>query len=343
MNFIPVRTPSGGTPIGSTYLAAWANCPWEWYNLYLRPGAEGTQGIVPVHTKPAFLKGRIFHTGLEYWYRSGCRNGEDTGEYQIDPALEAARVVWTSAEHEYESPDEWAAHWDQVSLTLRSYHDAYGPGGHERDWPEIRVLCDERGEPLLEREYAVELGYRDFILTCKPDAIVSHRGYVKVLEHKTSHPRYLSERLQSIHTDAQFTQECYTLRALLPELPLEGVLANVMPVPRGASSKFRVAERETTKRSDWDLEVFRLDSIDILQQIDDRVGRWQDLVAGGMNPTNAARMCFPSHGTRTGRCNAYRGCQFLRLCSNKEREVEMLRNYRGRTAAEVKVSREQVG
>ena len=337
MRFIPDKVAQGGSLIGNSYLATFAACPRNWFNSYYRP-YEGGRGLRSKFISEHLIKGRVFHEGLAALYKSGCRSGEDTGEWDIKLAQDLMHLHHAQSIPEYTSEDKAEEEWIKLQAMLTAYHDEFSLRGHHPDYPTIRVLHDGAGEPLIEREFQVDLGYRDFVFTCRADLVILHHGRPKVMEHKTSAPgMWAKKRLHSIHTDSQFTGECFVLASLFPDEPIDGVLCNV--VVKGGRTD--VALRESTRRCQADYEVFRLSALDILQQIDHRTqGFESDLTAGWPHEDALARW-FPDHGTKTGQCQNYDGCQFQPLCLNKTRTDENLRSFRTRTSEEVRAAREK--
>ena len=126
------------------------------------------------------------------------------------------------------------------------------------------------------------------------------------------------------------------LWSLFPEEPINGVLVNVV-LKGGKTEKVL---RETTTRSVADYLAFRLEQVDILEQIDDRTARFDEDIERGVELEEAAARWFPRHGTRTGECQAYRGCQFLPICNQKGREASTLRGYRVRSREELTQAKE---
>ena len=84
--------------------------------------------------------------------------------------------------------------------------------------------------------------------------------------------------------------------------------------------------------------------VDILQQIDDRVGAFNQARGKGLDTELAAQLYFPDHGTRSGRCFAYnRYCDYFDLCSNPGREDKIMANFRPRTTQEIDEGKRYTG
>lgn len=341
--FLPTPSPDGGSRIGNSYLSTFAECPKRWFNVFLRPmewkTEDGTsmvsEGVAPKHTDPNLSKGRVFHEGMAAWLASGVKDGEDTGQYDLEVALAAVDKAAAACRPEYSDP----AQADEDHTTMRaliiSYHEAYGPGAAAHDFPEIKVCADPEGHPLVEREFVCDLGYGGYVYTCRADAIVDHLGFLKVFEHKTSTVRGVGGRLRTIHRDSQFTGELFTLAHHFVEHPLNGALCNVVPKDRGANSKWGVAERETTTRTPEQLEQWRVDTVGLLRRIDESVHDYKLARARGRFVEEAASETFPELGEHTGRCYKFnRECEFFDVCQRKGREESVLWRFRPRTSVE---------
>ena len=337
MRFIPDATPKGGSLIGNSYIAKFAQCPRDWFHSYYHP-FDGGKGIRSRFTSEHLLKGRVFHEGIAALYTSGCRDGEDTGEWDLDLAISVLEMDHASASVEYESEQKAEEDLLLVRSMLIAYHDEFSPVGANPDYPVIRVMHDGEGKPLVEREFSVDLGFGGYVFTCRADLIITHHGYPKIMEHKTSAPGFwASKRLNAIHTDSQFTGECFVLASLFPDEPIDGVLCNVV-IKKGKS---KIALRESTRRDHHDLNTFRMAVLDILLQIDQRVEAFENDMDSGHTLMESMDRWFPDHGTRTGGCENYGGCQFQRLCLNKGRLDENLKSFKGRTIEESLLAQEK--
>lgn len=335
--FTPTHTPGGGTPTGNSYLSSWAECPRLWFNNYYRPthGVDGVllgRGIETPHRSPPLLTGTTFHAGLAAWYTSGVHDGEDTGERSLDHAIELARAQHQAHSHQYALGTAGAEGLKQVETALYAYHDRYGPGSQAGpEYPEITVLCDSQGQPLIERDWAFPIapGYQ---YTCRTDLIVLHHGYVKAMEHKfVSASAYtLRNMVSGAGTASQYTGEYATLAHCLPDLTLSGVMLNLVQKDRAPRSKYDAAVRETTSRTTAQIDRWRRSAVSILGQIDAAVSSYEEGLAQGDDPEALIDVCFPDYGTRTDRCTKYNGCEFLGLCSLAGMEHRGLAQYRVR-------------
>ena len=348
--FIPDHQPNAGSLFGSSYINLASKCWKKWFNTYYRPitssergGEVVARGIAPIQTSAALLSGRVFHEGLAAYYVSGCRDGEDTGEYDVERALEVAQLVHLNAKKHGEYQDDSAAEEDWLlnKNMLLGYADFFGPRAPSQDYPNIRIACDGNGQPLVEREFKMALDYGDYVYSCKYDAIVHHRGFLKAMEHKTSAAGFVGNRIKTSQFDAQITGECAILADQFPDDPIHGVLMNVVVKKRSVNSKFDPAERESTTRTQTQLEYFRLSTVSLLAEIDHRVGEFERELEKGTPLELAAQVWFPDHGTRSGECMSYNyPCTFAAICQLPGRERATLTGFRPRSGVEIKEMRE---
>lgn len=349
--WMPIEIQGGASRVGNSYLSLYARCPRKWFYQYLQPTLKHDEageevwheGISPRFKAETLLRGDIFHEGIAAWYASGSRNGEDSGEYDIDAAIAATEHRYAQTLHQW--PDEQLAGRELIETLemLRMYHDWYGPRGSRRDYPLIKVIHDDLGKPVVEREFLSDVG-NGYVYSARIDLAVEHHGYTKVMEHKTSAASWVGRRLQSIRTDAQFTGEIMTLMDAMPSLQFHGCLVNVVVKKRAARSSFDCASRETTNRTPLQVNQFRDECRDILERIDDAVDGFKRTIDRGHSPHEAASVWFPRHGTRTDACYSYnRECEFMDLCMQPGFESENLGSFRPRSRGETKADREFTG
>ena len=320
MTLVPVRIPSGGDHFSSSYLQLYDACPRKWFNRYYRPKDEDEEertGLDTHETPLPFITGSLFHEGLETYYRSGCKKGKDTGKYDVVKAL--ARVDKIKDEMPWYS-DETK---DQEVALVKKMLGQYAMEQCQ-DFPEIQVKCDSTGDPIVERQFAHKIGYSDHIFTCIPDMIIEHNGFLKVMEHKTSSPSFAAGRVRSIGMDAQITGELWTIMQEFPGDPIDGVMINV--IKKGHKTG-RMVIRDTAKRTEIQMERWRLATIDSLKRLDDAIDRFETFRDTGMEIEPAADIAFPLLGIRTNTCYAYfKECEFMDLCKAPPERVPTLLN-----------------
>ena len=158
------------------------------------------------------------------------------------------------------------------------------------------------------------------------------------MEHKTSrYGMFANKTLDKFEWGSQATGETFVLHALFPDEKIEGVIGNV--IIKGGVKK--MVERVNVTRSKLDIESFILSAIDTLKRIDEAVeGFWNDYWKG-IPVDHAIMRRFPDHGTRTGKCAEYGGCQFRILCQYKDMQSQQIGGFRPRTLGETTKSREK--
>lgn len=346
--FQPIRKPDAGSLIGVSYLSTFVRCPRKWYWKYAHPteqpdGSIAPTGIEPPEVDKNLLLGGEFHKAIEVYYLSGCRDGQDTGAYDIDAAIATLEESHSKNFNKYQDTDEESDSLRMAKDMLYSYHEAFGPNSPAPDFPHMRIACDtETGEPLIEKEFITPLGYGNYYMTTKIDAIIEDRGFYRAFEHKTAAASYVRQRLSSIHFDAQMSGEIFAIRKHLAEgISIAGLKVNVIVKNRAKASKYAVAERESTDRSDAQLELFADSAVDVLRQIDARVQKHNEWLKQGVPLQESLSVWFPIHGYYNGNCQAYnRPCEYSKLCQIPERANSLLANYRRRTTVEANVTEE---
>lgn len=322
--FIPATSLEGGTPIGSSYLRTFWACPYMFFNQYIRPLGDledGGQlvGIQPRFRSRALSMGSMNHSFMEHLYRSGCRDGADTGEWDIDYAIEGTQATKTSVKDAYEDEAEWQEDYDNAILLGRYYVERYGSHGTTPDWPRFQVAFDGEGVPLIEREFSLDMGFNDYYVTSKPDIIMTRDGYLITRDHKTAARGWGQRRAANIHTDPQFTMEHMILSELFPEEAFEGSEVNIIVKGLVSTTKAERFFRNTTTRSMSDVASFKADTIDLLERIDQAVANFQELYESTGDLELSAGLAFPRHGVRTDNCHAFnRACDFIDLCMFKD-------------------------
>lgn len=322
--FIPPKSLEGGTPIGSSYLRAYVACPYMFFNQYLRPEGETEDnhqlvGIQPRFKARALSLGSMNHGFMEYLYRSGCKDRVDTGQWNIEEAIAGTETVKTTVANFYEDPHELETDFQSAIMLGRYYVDRYGPDGLTPDWPRFQVAFDGDGQPLIERQFSLDLGYKNYYVTSKPDLIMTRDGYLITRDHKTAAKSWGARRANNIDTDPQFTMEHMILSELFPEEAFEGSEINIIVKGLVAHTKAERFYRNTTTRSLSDIASFKADTIDLLEKIDQAVANFRDLWKSTGDLELAAGLAFPRHGMRIDNCHSFgRPCDFIDLCLYKD-------------------------
>jgi hypothetical protein len=330
--YLPKPTKHGGSPVGNSYLSLFTKCPRKWFYTFYYPQPGGEQdtlrGLSPRFTAEPLLLGGEFHEGIAAWYGSGCKDGEDTGQYSLEAGIETARLYHDMRKAEYESPEKADECWAKCQFMLERYHGAYGPGGACPDWPDIKIVHDEDGQPMIERDFTIPI-YPGYVYTCRVDAIVERYGFLQIMEHKTSAPSSAWQRVKTIHMDSQFTGEILCLRHEFPDTAQNGALVNVVR-NRATLLNDRVAVRETTDRNVVQLTRFKQKVHDVLRRIDDAVaGYTHDMEKGDNDPDTIVSRWFPDYGSNNSECFSYmRDCDFTMFCQAAQPEEVSLRHFK---------------
>ena len=354
-------SPAGGSSFGVHFLSDFSSCPtkWYWRNLALWPGvylsvgndgsisgdipiggrpsigrdslsnlgpeaAEGPSvqsqgmpvGITPARFKPALDTGSRVHAGVAAFYQYGCRDGVDTGERSLSAMLDAARLdPPISGEPDTDLVESLAL----TDRMLTRYFETYkGDDG-------VRVAFDKDGHPLIEREFWLDLGYRDYRFTCRADLVYWQSGqYLRFMEHKTARASDLPKWLKRADIDPQFTGQFLMGVSHFPDDPFDGVTLNALVKDRAKKSDLPDMMRKTYSRSPAQLEKFRLDAVRRLQRIDESVEEWRTLVKQGMEPDDAAKVVFDGSPSGYECVGMGVACDYLGLCVNRERLSSLL-------------------
>jgi len=344
--FIPATSLEGGTPIGSSYLRAYHECPYKFFNQYIRPVGELEDHLLMIGIKarwqaPPLSAGSMFHSFMEELYHSRCKDGEDTGEWDIDRAMAVLRVVQLELKDGYQKEAEYNKDCIKIDTACREYVDYYGPTVSSRnpEWPRYQVVFDGEGEPIIERQFKIDLGYNDYYITIQPDLIMTRDGYLITRDHKTAAKGWGPGRAANIDTDAQFTMEYMVLSELFPEEAITGAEVNVIQtgyVPGNKVKDFERFIRNTTTRSLADIASFKADTIDLLEKIDTAVANFEDLWETTGDLELAAGLAFPRHGMRIDACHTFRRpCDFIDLCVHKGNIGNNLGSFRPRRVEKV--------
>lgn len=329
--FTPHTVPGANTPFGIHYIMAWWACPQKWFLSHVLPTTEG-KGITPYTTDKNLLLGSLYHAGIEVYRLSQWRDGEDTGEPNVDAALDAIGALASQRESEFEDADLRSGLVDEARTLVRRYYDYYGPRGVKPEWPNTKLLPHplDPSKPAVEIPLSLDLGYRGYTLTGKLDAIVVERGFVWVDELKTTStgPNDFGASWQ-LHP--QPATEMLLARANLPGLHVHGVRLNAAYKRWGKTSKFPPFFDEHVSRSQPQMDLVRHNVTTSLIEIDEHVARWEAQVAAGADPYLAGLEVFPMKGTGNGTCRAYaRLCEFSGLCMNFEHSAGMIAGFRAK-------------
>jgi hypothetical protein len=285
----------------------------------------------------------MFHSFMEHLYLSGCKDGVDTGDWDVDYAINAMEVCREEVRDGYKEPSECDKDFDAMMLLGRYYVDEYGLGAANPDWPRYQVAFDGEGQPLIEREFRLDMDYNDFYVTSKPDMIMTRDGDLMTRDHKTAARGWGARRANNLDTDPQFTMEYMIMADLFPDVAFCGAEANIVVKGLKHGTDAQRFYRNSTTRSLTDIRVFKADTIDLLRRIDESVQNFKDLLERTGDIEVAASLAFPRHGVRTDACHAFnRECSFFNLCVHKDNIGRNLNAFKPRRVAraEVKINGE---
>lgn len=319
---------TGGTEFGWSYISNYKACPMRWFNRYHRPNKEGGLGVAPMKTASPLLIGSGTHEGLAAWYRSGWRDGEDTGHRNLDRALDAAEAHFATRRDEFEDESAYDDGLAMVRKLLTGYHDWYGEGGPEQEYPHYKVLGDpETGEPLIEVEFRVPLG-QGYVFTTRLDTVVSLQQFAYDLEHKSWAAQGVSAGFDRFGIDGQGTGQIFALKDRYPELSVAGIIVNALVKNRGARSNKPPFERNITGRTEQDIEKFKLDTARTLAQMDAALEEFRHLVQGGLSVNEAANVVFDASPPSVV-CRGFSRCEYYAPCKSRGYEQSLFdSNYR---------------
>ena len=156
-----------------------------------------------------------------------------------------------------------------------------------------------------------------------------------MFEHKTTSAYGMNLLRTSMRNNIQGTGECYVLSKVLPHLPVQGVLLNILLKDRSSKSKFSPFERDTCARTPAQLHMFEAGIRARHQHWATQKADWERLTAEMGDPWLAAQHVYVANGASTGACeNQYgRPCEFLDLCVGVGMEPTLAQGYVARVEA----------
>lgn len=313
-----IPPPSGATSFGSHFHSQFDSCQRKWFfsKRAPHPTIPGAVGLRPSWTSEPLLIGDMFHIGMANYYASGATDGN----YDVAAAVTAAESAGTNRKGEWRSSESFGEAIAKVRSMLWGYDDFYGAGASTPDYPNLSIYCDAEG-PVIERELKVEVAKGMPAFTCRVDALVKWNGWLWVFEHKTTSASSARSLQSSMRTSIQGTGECWVLSKLFPELPIQGVLLNVVVKDRGARSKEPSYFRDPIARTTGQLEQFEYDLRNrwaAMERARESYERWLDELG---DPWAAARRSYIASGGSNGHCTSYgRSCEFIDLCASSGQE-----------------------
>ena len=309
----------GGSRFGVHMLADML-CPQEWALKYL---ARHPDGIGLTTRKGRALNvGSGWHQVLEAWYRTRVTDSSgawcpDHGVPDLDATVSHLTKWMNDHQSDWEDPDEWLKDYRTLTDGITKYHNFYGPGGPAAEYPETQVYVDGTG-PWIEREITVALDH-EFQFTSRIDLIVTYRGRLAVMEHKSTSASFYHSLIDSLEIDAQPTAELFTLMGAtgLPYVPSTffGNIWNKNPKRDGTGTP--PFGRPIISRTEEHVAHFTEMALDSLIEMNHRCERYLTLLKGGMDQFSAINACFPRRGLIFKHCVRFnRKCPFWALCQS---------------------------
>jgi hypothetical protein len=324
------HTEGGGTRFGWSFLKSWKACRTKWYDTYLRPHPDGGTGTEPTFTGEALLLGSAVHKGLEAYYNANTGiMWSDEGRI-LSVHGHARKELRERISEMAGGEEEYTKLTAQADDMLTTYIHHWTET--EPEYPTWKVALDKNGEPLVEREFELDLGYNGYVFTSKIDVVcVFQDEYLVPLEHKTVDVSRAGRLVQQFMLDGQASGQLWLLQQCYPHLEVGPLHLNML-VKRAKRDPFR---REPISRQPVDLEVFYHNTVRTLKEIDDHVGEWRSLVQRGMDPDTAARVIFDSTPD-SFQCAGNFQCAFYGACTARGHEEAWFRSHtRARTEGDV--------
>jgi hypothetical protein len=285
----------------------------KWANAYIRPHpTEGGHGMSPVDTATPLGVGSAVHEGLELYYKHATH---DEIFAAVDKIIDDGQWV---------DPMTKLKAGEEATKLMAGYLDASVDDVEQFD----AYRHPEHGL-MIEVELEVPLGYKDYVVTSKPDMVVvmHDSGRLRCMEHKTVAVSRLWARKAELRCGVQAAIEIMACRH--HQMDIEGVWLNAIPKGRGKKSTAPVIDRgELITHSDMELGKFKHDIIQTLQEIEDAVALYDEQVADGQTEQNAAFAAFRKNRTQ---CVVFGKCNFYVPCSAPLHETQLLTGgFRGR-------------
>jgi hypothetical protein len=255
--------------------------------------------------------GNVTHRGLQEWYTSRCRDGEDTGEPNLYAAIDAMDAMWLTRSSEFADQKQFEPARATTRQLLRRWDDYYGPGGLLAEYPGIKVLFDAHGEPVIERYYELPIPNHP-PYTCRIDLGIVYRGRAWARDFKTADARWWRKEALMANMSSQFTGQLAALSHNEPDWHAAGIRASYLIKDRKTGPPF---EEVLVNRSPQALALFPHHLEHDFSLIESMKAKFELLQLEGMPMNEAFNIAFPMWGQVTGVCTAYfRKCEFWDLC-----------------------------
>jgi len=230
--------------------------------------------------------------------------------------MTAAELEATRRLTEWERPTDKVDDLGVVGSLLTRYHQMYGPGGTDQDYPAFRVADWNHG-PAAELELGIDLeDGLGSIFTSRLDAVLEDQhGVIWGLEHKTSAASRVHALLQKGYLDGQITGQYANLIAHFPNRVIGGVALNV--VIKDAGKGRPSFKRQFYQRNQDQVMGFLHDIRREAQNILAGLSVYSDRVSEGVDPWEAAISSFDG-SPPADRCYGFGKCDFYDLCLDRQ-------------------------
>lgn len=308
-SILPKTSGSGGTRVGSSFLNDFKVCPYYWYLQHLAPHPSGGYGSEPRFTPDALWLGGISASAMQAWRTSGWKDGA----YDFDAGMSALLAESERRAPEVFDLDHWAELQSEVIHFLTRLWKWAGPGGPDPDWERYRVAPDGNGLPLIEREFEIDLGWEGYFYTTKPDAVVWRLNDDKLcaLDDKTCSASNATATVGAKSKASQLTGEQYAVHLTWPATP-NGFLGNF--IIKNAAGGKPPRRLEDLDRTEARMELFRVHTIRLLQQMERSTEEYLSLLTTGLPEPLAARSVFSDEPSESSCYQYNRACPFLDSC-----------------------------
>lgn len=337
---------TGGSRIGWSMISLFDECEMRWFIRQAVPHPAGGHGVGGRGSARALWVGSRVHTALEAWLRSSPGNAQ----YCADTALAALELDIREAIGEAFDAAEGAKWAAQAVDITRRYTLECGPSGPDPDGDRFRVAFDEAGEPLIEREFAIDLGYEGLYYTTRIDCIgwdtISLRGHepprllangttswdpalgphpaLVIVEHKTMDVTRASAALRGYALDPQIAGEVMAVRSAWPSVPV--VIPVINAIKKCSRGRVQGLQRawEPVHRDATDLAKFRIDVLKRVRRMDAAVGEFNTLREQGIPLWEAADLVFDGSPKGFTCADQGRQCPYYNACFRRAHRSEWL-------------------
>jgi len=261
---------------GFHFIQDYQRCPRYWYNKYVR-------GLEEIRKSPALIFGESGHEALEHYYRL-VQNKVPFHE-RVEPTKQTFLNALKERKDQYEYHDRFEDDINRAEAII----DAYA----------LQHSMEYLSPIAIEESLEMELPNGQ-VFTGRIDLVVkSQEGAIYIMDHKFT-GWSLSSFAKTTENSDQATAYLMLWNQTHPELEARGVIFNIIREYKGNVNFLRPIVTKT----DGDIENFKLDLMDIQNEIVHKLG------------TPDAR--WPKN---TGSCFLFnRPCPFINICKGENFE-----------------------